>query len=362
MDERISQTQSPAIIRDTIRRMTFRDDPPPPLEQNLEPPRVTPLDRFEARFRPWAYCLAILHLVVTGLILILKVDPDLENNTELFLALYSSIGTLWFFFVLEFAFFSFAAAKNELKLREGLKRRRLLVLLFPPTHICLRHTNHINLCWIPGWGWCRANSSLFTTMKDKLEIPMIGIALLIIPMLVIEWMGMTSMGTHFPGGAGALHITMRFGEAFIWATFALEFLVMVSLARDKVAYSKDSWLDILIILLPLVLFLRSARVLRVARLNQLARANRLKSVGLRMQRAVVVANALSRFINRDPEKRARALIKKSRASYLKYREPEIELLKLLNELNVEDRKRIMAILEKQLAPEELESESPSQAP
>jgi voltage-gated potassium channel len=351
-EEKPDPNANSSSLRDTVRSLVFRDLIFPPLEQDLGPPLETELDRFEARFAPWSFRIALLYLVVMGLALVLVPDPDLAHGPEISKALGCILASLWLYFLLELILFASMRFRSGLSLREGLWKRRVLVLLFPPGHLCLRHSIHGDLCWLPGWKWSRANSSLFERLKEKLELPMIGIALLIVPLLLVEWKGMAHIGPVFPGGTSGLHTTLQVGQALIWTAFAMEFLLMVSLARSRLGYCKEAWLDILIILLPLISFLRSARVLRAARLNQVARGYRFRSVAIKIRRAVLLANAVQKLIEKDPEKQALALLKKSREYYLKYCEKEAPLLLLLDELDADERERILKVLEEATTVEE----------
>ncbi len=67
----------------------------------------------------------------------------------------------------------------------------------------------------------------------------------------------------------------------IWAAFAAEFVVVISLAHDRAAYARRAWLDLLIIvvsfpLLPELLAL--SRLVRLARLSRLLRTLRLSAI------------------------------------------------------------------------------------
>ena len=91
---------------------------------------------------------------------------------------------------------------------------------------------------------------------------------------------------------------MRIGEALIWTAFALEFTVMIAVVDRKLKYCWQHWIDILVIVLPLVAFLRSLRLARLARLHQIGkftRLYRLRGSVVRAQRAIaVVASVVER--------------------------------------------------------------------
>ena len=102
-----------------------------------------------------------------------------------------------------------------------------------------------------------------------------------------------------------LEWTVYFVTALIWWSFALEFILMISLAPKKLAFCKKHWINIVIILLPLLAFLRSLqlfRFLRMAKAGKLMRAYRLKGLGTRVAKLAVVFNLVDRMLSRNPEK------------------------------------------------------------
>lgn len=102
-----------------------------------------------------------------------------------------------------------------------------------------------------------------------------------------------------------LEIIMWFFTALIWFSFALEFILLVSLAEKKLAFCKRHWINIVIILLPLLAFLRSLqlfRFLRMAKAGKLMRAYRLKGLATRMAKLATIFNLIDRLLSRSPEK------------------------------------------------------------
>lgn len=102
-----------------------------------------------------------------------------------------------------------------------------------------------------------------------------------------------------------LEIVMWFITALIWFSFALEFILLVSLAEKKFAFCKKHWINIVIILLPLLAFLRSLqlfRFLRMAKAGKLMRVYRLKGLATRMAKLATIFNLIDRILSRNPEK------------------------------------------------------------
>ena len=71
---------------------------------------------------------------------------------------------------------------------------------------------------------------------------------------------------------------LEVGMGVIWFAFAAEFILMVSIAEKKVAYCKEHWIDLAIILLPLASFLRSLSIVKATRLANLMRIQQLSNL------------------------------------------------------------------------------------
>lgn len=142
---------------------------------------------------------------------------------------------------------------------------------------------------------------------------MIAIALLIMPVLVIEFFMKDQVAQHT-----SLRMILHTGTGIIWFAFAFEFILMVSVAEKKFAYCKKNWIDLAIILLPIFSFLRSFQWLRATRVSKLlklkqvtklARVYRLRGTAVKALRAMVLLDLVQRFLRRDPD---RAIEKLSR--------------------------------------------------
>jgi voltage-gated potassium channel len=102
----------------------------------------------------------------------------------------------------------------------------------------------------------------------------------------------------------------------IWFSFAIEFILMVSIAENKLDYCKRNWLDIAIILLPAISFLRSlqtmratrlAKLMRIQKLTQIARVYRLRGTAIKAFRALITLEIAHRMVRRDPDRAIRKL-------------------------------------------------------
>src|SRR5688572_9790989 len=98
-------------------------------------------------------------------------------------------------------------------------------------------------------------------VKRRFEIPVLLAALLVVPVIIIEEQ---ATSTAWLGIATVLNW-------LIWAAFLVEFVSVITVTDDRWAYTREAWLDVVIIgvsfpLLPGVL--AGTRLLRLARLTR----------------------------------------------------------------------------------------------
>ena len=134
---------------------------------------------------------------------------------------------------------------------------------------------------------------------------MIGIALLIVPVLLIEWKLMDYVRDEWPD----LHINLILEsvQTFIWCAFTFEFLLMISISDRKLHYVKKNWIDLLIILLPFVSFLRTLRISQIARLKYATRSFKLRGVITKARQGLIFVDFLQRIFRLRPETEVKRL-------------------------------------------------------
>lgn len=181
-------------------------------------------------------------------------------------------------------------------------KRLLLVLLLPPLRLAVSPRYPNDWIWVPFCGWQRVDEASFAKLELRLALPMIILTLLIVPVLLIEFVGQKWLEASPVLAFGTHALT-----ALIWLGFAVEFILMVSACPHKVRYCIKHWINLVIILLPLVAFLRFLRLLRFAKL---ARAYRLRSVTMRAWKLITLFNLLDRVHQRSPQKYIAGLEKK----------------------------------------------------
>jgi voltage-gated potassium channel len=195
------------------------------------------------------------------------------------------------------------------------RRYHFFALLFcvcPSLRMCARVPEMGQRLWLPGLGWRQANKRLRKRLEHHFSVPMIAIALLIMPVLIIEFFMKTQVAQY-----AWLRMLLHISTGVIWFAFAAEFILMVSVADKKISYCKSHWLDLAIILLPLLSFLRSLRVLRATRalripqLTKTARVYRLRGTAVKALRALILLEFFQRVtggnVDRSIEKLQRQL-------------------------------------------------------
>jgi voltage-gated potassium channel len=123
----------------------------------------------------------------------------------------------------------------------------------------------------------------FTAFERAVEIPMLALALLMLPLLLIP---------EFFDLSRDVKTGLIAGEWVIWSAFALELGVKTYLSPSRKQYLVSHWYDVVIVVVP---FLRPLRIVRSLRLLRASRAMRLMSYGVRLThhaRAMVVSHGL----------------------------------------------------------------------
>ena len=95
-------------------------------------------------------------------------------------------------------------------------------------------------------------------------------------------------------------------SGFIWMAFVFEFVVMFSVVEKRLRYCRQNWIDVAVVLLPLVNFMGAARLGRLVKLKQLSRTAkiyRMRGLVLRTWRAIVALGVIDTLLRRDPEQR-----------------------------------------------------------
>lgn len=187
-------------------------------------------------------------------------------------------------------------------------KRLLLTTLLPPLRMITASSQPVGWLWLPGIGWKPVGEDTTEQLEQKLALPMLILTMLVLPVLGAELTGGETLENH-PRMALATHLM----TCIIWIGFTMEFLWMVAAAPAKLAYCLKNWINLAIILLPLIAFLRVLNIFRFTRMlraGKLLRAYRLRGLWTRLWRLALLFNLIERLQRRDPAKYCASLEKK----------------------------------------------------
>lgn len=143
-----------------------------------------------------------------------------------------------------------------------------------------------------------SDDDLRAMIDRRFHWPMLILALLMLPLLVVEfWID--------PEEGKPMWWVCVIALSLIWLAFFVEFVVKIAIAECRIEYVRHNWLDIIIIVLPVLRPFRAGTgILRTSRLFTI------RGVGLKFARyaftAVVGLEATERLLQRLGFKEARA--------------------------------------------------------
>lgn len=187
-------------------------------------------------------------------------------------------------------------------------KRLLLILLIPPLRMTTATSTHSDWIWIPGIGWQHAGPTITERLEKRLLMPMVVLTLLVLPVLGAELVAGEALESQ-PHLALAVHLI----TCTIWIGFTAEFIWMLSATTQKLGYCLRNWINLLIIVLPLVAFLRVLNIFRFTRFlraGKLLRAYRLRTLVTRLWQLALLFNLVERLQQLNPAAYCAGLEKK----------------------------------------------------
>lgn len=192
-------------------------------------------------------------------------------------------------------------------------RRAILVSLVPPLRMALVDPR-VGRIWIPGLGWQVRGKKLYERLGQAFSGPMLVFAFLILPVLALEYFKADAV-RETPWLALSLHI----GVAVIWVAFAVEFVFLSAAAPRPLTYAREKWLDLAIVVLPMLEFmltqwvdaaplarlLRLGRALSPAQIDGMERVYRLRGLLTRAWEAFLILGGLGRLLGDRDARRLR---------------------------------------------------------
>lgn len=237
---------------------------------------------------------------------------------------------MWPLFIVEYFYTRKRSEASAQKHGTGTRSQRIaraVACFVPPLRLASQSQSWDFRIWLPILDWQHPGRQLVRTLERAFSKPMLIIALLILPILLVEY------GLHgLVERNDWLRILLHVCTGFIWCAFATEFIIMMSATDKKLAYVKKNWIDLAIILLPLISFLRTIRVLRLARLAKIqklakvGRIYRMRGLVMKAVKGLMLFGVVNRLLRVTPEKTLQKL-------ELKYEEKSVELDELKQEID-----------------------------
>jgi voltage-gated potassium channel len=250
------------------------------------------------------FLLSVLFLVVlAGLI---HRYPRLgPADPELYL-IRGALAGLWLIFLVE------SALRFWLRDRDcppwGPLASALACAVLPPLRMGCRGRSRPNHLWLPWLGWREIDNHLRTALERAFSVPMILFALMVLPLLALEYFEADRIRAE-----PALALWVDVGTSVIWLAFAVELVLMVAVSDRPWRYCARNWVDVVIVLLPAVEALPALRLLRLGRLLRLeqllrwGRLTRLQALVSHGWRAFLLLQVVQRLTGRTPERRLERL-------------------------------------------------------
>lgn len=231
---------------------------------------------------PLMFYASLLFMIFFSLMLHLEIDPDDTGELR------------WEFARLTAAMYWIFPAEALLHWLRGhrMTTGHWLGAVLPMFRSGCRDHEVAEFVWLPLSGWKRVEPELEKYLNVFFRWPMVIIAILVVPIVAIEMLAAEWLDESLIARRGLEILT-----AVIWVAFTLEFILMISVTPKKLKYVLRHWLEILVIALPMLAFLRTARLGRLARLKDLSktvRVYRTKGLYARWWRAIIALELIDR--------------------------------------------------------------------
>lgn len=204
---------------------------------------------------------------------------------------------------------------------------------------------------VPFLGYLDAGDEHRRRVDRFFHVPMLVLALAVLPILALEFY----VVDHPEYDHAVLEVLVTAALVFIWLAFLVEFIVKIAIAPSRMQYAVKNWLDIVIILLPMLRPLRGARALRVLRVAKYSRVFMLRGVAMKLLRTGVAFVLTLKFAQRVQARFGKAKSKPRVPDGYEHW-PRSALIAELHRLN-----RRVAQLEKAARPSPEASSSPTTA-
>lgn len=160
-----------------------------------------------------------------------------------------------------------------------------------PPHACPTGARRV---FIPVYGWFDVDDTHRARVERYFHAPMLILALLVLPILLVEW----SYGERLSAAHPAARAAICVSGAIIWLAFLMEFIIKISISESRWRYATKHWLDIVIVALPLLRPLRALRVVRAAEVARVSRVFTLRGVVMKLLQTAAATVLGLEFVRR----------------------------------------------------------------
>lgn len=207
------------------------------------------------------------------------------------------------------------------------------ITLFPPFRLAARRCGGKEALW---WNftWQEVDLRLYSRLEKRFMFPILIISLLMLPFWTMDLFFPQKIVAHV-----SWYHVLYMGNALIWGLFVAEFTIMFSITPKRFEYLKVHWLEIFIILLPMVAlvrlltiyfpifsstsFLAPTRLIWVTKFKKMLNIYRSRTFLNRIIRIIIMVDVIKYYYSRkNPEKYLQIL-----QSSLQEKEQEIVELK-----------------------------------
>jgi len=138
----------------------------------------------------------------------------------------------------------------------------LFIVLFPPLHLAARRCHSVQYIWYFSH-WELVREALFEKIERQFLFWIVIILLIMSPFWIVELFFSYYLKEYI-----LLQHVINIGNAIVWAVFVSEIIIEISITKKWQQYLIQHWVELLIILLPMLAF---ARFLRMAHLGSLSK-------------------------------------------------------------------------------------------
>lgn len=190
------------------------------------------------------------------------------------------------------------------------KSRKIIIstvlnILFPGARLIMIPGSPNHHFWLPIIGWQLYQRGIVATL-EVFTIPiMMSITLLVLPVLGVQLLGLLSSEP-----ITVWHWIFHTMTSIVWFAFVVEMMTMVNVSEQPIEYMKKHWVNLVIIVLPIIAFLRIVQLVRFISLAQYSRAFSLRGVVARAKHLILVFSLIERVLPSNPNKKLAKLLHK----------------------------------------------------